>query len=622
MGKILDNINKPNDIKKIPRSQYPVLAEEIREFLIESVSKTGGHLASNLGTVDLTIALHAVLNLPEDKIVWDVGHQAYTHKILTGRKEQFDSLRQLDGLSGFPKRHECECDSFDTGHSSTSISAAIGMAVANTLDGNDNRVVAVIGDGALTGGLALEALNNVATLNKNFVIILNDNHMSISNNVGSMSKYLNKLRVGEYYNDLKIDVENSLSRIPKIGKNLVRSVKRTKDSLKNLIIPGGLFDDLGITYIGPVDGHNINGMIDIFNDALKIEHPIVIHVKTTKGKGYCFAEENPSKFHGINSFHVDTGLEIADSNKLLSYTDVFSRTIVNLAENDKKIVAITAAMPDGTGLSRFEKQFPNRFFDVGIAEEHAVTFAAGLAASGYKPVVSVYSSFYQRAYDQILHDVCLQKLPVTFIVDRAGLVGKDGETHQGIFDISFMSAMPNMTIIAPKDAKELIEAVKFAVKFAGPVAVRFARGTAYVSDYTVSDKIIYGKSEVLEQGKDLALIAVGNMVEECQKAVDLLKRAEIKVTFVNALFIKPLDKSMIVSLAEKHENIVVVEEAIKKGGYGESIQAFVMENNLDCKVTVLAIDNKFVEQGTVEELRDRLGISSKKIYEKVLKLVK
>lgn len=624
MGKILDDINEPNDIKKISRSEYPLLAEEIREFLIHSVSETGGHLASNLGTVDLTIALHAVLNLPEDKIVWDVGHQSYTHKILTGRKNQFDSLRQIDGLSGFPKRHECDCDSFDTGHSSTSISAALGMAVANTLNGNDNRVVAVIGDGALTGGLALEALNNVASLNKNFVIILNDNDMSISKNVGSMSKYLNKLRVGEHYNDLKEDVEHSLSRIPKIGKRLVQSVKRTKDSLKNLIIPGGLFDDLGITYIGPVDGHNINGMIDIFNDALKIEHPIVIHVKTIKGKGYVFAEENPSKFHGVNSFHVETGLEknVSGKNKLLSYTDIFSRTIVNLAEKNKKIVAITAAMPDGTGLSYFAEKFPDRFFDVGIAEEHAVTFAAGLAASGYKPVVSIYSSFYQRAYDQILHDVCLQNLPVTFIVDRAGLVGRDGETHQGIFDISFMSAIPNLTIIAPKDTKELVEAVKFAMDYDGPIAIRFARGTAYVSDDNTLQRMEYGKSNLLIQGEKIALIAVGNMVEETAKAVKLLREEGVYPTLVNARFLKPLDEDMVLQMAKTHDDIVVVEEGIKKGGYGESIETFIVENNLQSRVCVMAIEDHFVEQGSVDELRDRLGISSQKIYEKVLDLIK
>lgn len=624
MGKILDNINKPNDIKKISRREYPDLAEEIREFLIQSVSRTGGHLASNLGTVDLTIALHAVLNLPEDKIVWDVGHQAYTHKILTGRKADFEKLRKLDGLSGFPKRHESECDSFDTGHSSTSISAALGMAVANQLNGIDNRVVAVIGDGALTGGMALEALNNVASLNKNFVIILNDNNMSISENVGSMSKYLNKLRVGEHYNDFKVDVENSLSKIPKIGGRLVRRVKRTKDSIKNLIISGGLFDDLGITYIGPVDGHDINAMIDIFNDALKIEHPIVIHVKTVKGKGYKFAEDSPSKFHGVNCFDIETGTEIGiqKDKKLMSYTDVFSRTIINLAKENKKIVAITAAMPDGTGLTDFAKAYPDRFFDVGIAEEHAVTFAAGLAVSGYKPVVSIYSSFYQRAYDQILHDVCLQNLPVTFIVDRAGLVGRDGETHQGIFDISFMSAIPNLTIIAPKDTRELVDSLRFAMTYNGPIAIRFSRGTAYVGFRHAEENIILGKSQIIEKGKDVALIAVGNMVEETQRAVDALKEKGVYPTFVNARFLKPLDDELILKLAKSHRYLIVIEEGIKKGGYGEGIESLILENQINTKTLVMAIDNQFIEQGSVEELREKIGIDYKNICEKVLEIIK
>lgn len=622
MGQILDNINKENDIKKIDKDLYPILAEEIRSFLIEKVSKTGGHLASNLGTVDMTIALHAVLNFPQDKIVWDVGHQSYTHKILTGRKEQFDTLRQLDGISGFPKRHESDTDSFDTGHSSTSISAALGMAMANKLNNNNNKVVAVIGDGALTGGMALEALNNVASLGKNFVIILNDNNMSISQNVGSMSNYLNKLRVGEHYNYLKEDVETSLSKIPKIGKKIVKKVKKTKDNLKNFIIPGGLFDDLGITYIGPVNGHDINGMISIFKNALKIDHPIVIHVKTTKGKGYLPAQNNPSKFHGIGKFDVETGEEVKSSSAgTMSYTEVFSRTLVKLAKKNKKILAITAAMPDGTGLSRFQKEYPDRFFDVGIAEEHAVTFAAGLAASGYKPVVSIYSSFYQRAYDQILHDVCLQNLPVVMIVDRAGLVGQDGETHQGIFDVSFMSAIPNLTIIAPKDTKELIESVKFAMEYNGPIAIRFPRGTAYVAEKKTASLVELGKSEIVNDGYNIAIIAVGNMFEEVEKAYNLLMKENINPTIVNARFIKPLDKDMIEYVAKRHKQIIVVEEAIKKGGYGEAVSTYVQENCLDCNVKIMAIEDCFVEQGLVDELREKIGISSKKIYEKVKELV-
>lgn len=624
MKQILDRIKKENDIKKIDRAKYPELAEEIRAFLLEKISKTGGHLASNLGTVELTIALHAVLDLPKDKIVWDVGHQSYTHKILTGRKNAFDKLRQIDGLSGFPKRHESVCDSFDTGHSSTSISAALGMAAANQLEKKNDKIVAVIGDGALTGGMALEALNNVASLKRNFVIILNDNNMSISENVGSMSNYLSKFRVGEHYNDFKEDVENHLSKIPKIGQKLVKKVKRTKDNLKNLIIPGGLFDDLGITYIGPIDGHDINRMIEIFDNALKIDHPIVIHVKTIKGKGYTFAENNPSKFHGIGKFDIETGEESAkkDVPNVMSYTEVFSRTLVKLAKKNKKIVAITAAMPDGTGLSRFQKNYPDRFFDVGIAEEHAITFAAGLAASGYKPVVSIYSSFYQRAYDQILHDVCLQNLPVVMIVDRAGLVGQDGETHQGIFDISFMSAMPNIIIVAPKDTKELIEAMKFAINYNGPIAVRFPRGNAYVSDGAGNTEFELGKSPVISEGKDIAIVTVGNMFEETKKAVELLEKESVYPTIVNARFIKPIDYQMIEEIAEEHRTIVVVEEAIKKGGYGESVETYVHENNINTTVHVMAIDDRFVEQGQISDLRERLGISYRQIYEKVLELTK
>ena len=622
MKQVLDKINKENDIKKIDKRLYPVLAEEIRAFLIDKISKTGGHLASNLGTVDLTIALHAVLNLPHDKIVWDVGHQSYTHKILTGRKNEFDQLRQFGGLSGFPKRHESPCDSFDTGHSSTSISAALGIAMANKLNKSDDKVVAVIGDGALTGGLALEALNNVASLGRNFIIILNDNNMSISENVGSMSNYLNKFRVGEHYNEFKEDVVNSLSKIPKVGNKIAKRVKRTKDNIKNLFIQGGLFDDLGITYIGPIDGHDINGMIDIFEDALKIDHPIVINVKTIKGKGYSFAENDPSRFHGIGKFDIATGRQITDNKvKVMTYTQVFSKALINLAKQDKKIVAITAAMPDGTGLSDFKKQYPKRFFDVGIAEEHAVTFAGGLAVSGLKPVISIYSSFYQRAYDQILHDICLQNLPVVMIIDRAGLVGQDGETHQGVFDMSFMSAMPNMTIIAPKDTKELVESLKFAVKHNGPIAIRFPRGNAYVMEQQDDVVISYGKSEIVSHGKDIAVIAVGNMFEETMKAYKLLKKDNIDITLINARFIKPLDTVMIEEIAATHKMIVVVEEAIKKGGYGEAVASFIMEHGINTSVKIMAIDDQFVEQGMVEDLRKKIGIDYNSIYTEIRELV-
>lgn len=621
MSKLLEQINKPNDIKKIKLEDYAALAQEIRDFLIDSVSKTGGHLASNLGVVELTMALHTVLELPKDKIIWDVGHQAYTHKLLTGRKDLFANLREIDGLSGFPKRHESSCDSFDTGHSSTSISAALGIATANHLDKNDGKVVAVIGDGALTGGMALEALNNVAALKRNFVIILNDNNMSISKNVGGMSTYLNKLRVGEHYNDLKLDVEKKLRRIPRIGSKLVKRLKRTKDHIKKIFIPSGFFDDLGITYIGPVDGHDVLSLVEIFNDALKIDHPILIHVKTLKGKGYSFAEKNPSKFHGINSFDKETGIE-KNSTGLMTYTEVFSKKIVEMAKTDDKIIAITAAMPDGTGLSRFQKAFPDRFFDVGIAEEHAVTFAAGLAANGYNPYVSIYSSFYQRAYDQILHDVCLQNLPVKLMIDRAGLVGKDGETHQGIFDISFLSAIPNMTIISPSSQQELVKALEFSKKFKSPIAIRYSRGVAFSKDCTDDTEYKLGKGRMIKEGKNIAIIAVGNMLEEAYKALAMLEKDGIYPTLVDARFVKPVDYELIEKLSDCHRYIIVVEEGIKKGGYGESVETYLSEKEKNVRVSVMAVNDRFVEQGAVNDLRERIGISYKNIYDKVVTIQK
>ena len=614
MGKILDKINKPNDVCRLNKKYYKKLAEEIREFLLENVSQTGGHLASNLGAVELTIALHSVMRFPKDQIVWDVGHQAYTHKLLTGRREEFAKMRQLGGMSGFPKRHESPCDSFDTGHSSTSISAALGMATARKLNGGKEKIVAVIGDGALTGGMALEALNNVSQLKENFVIILNDNNMSISENVGGMSNYLNKLRVGERYNEFKVDVEQSLSKIPMVGNTLVRKVKNTKDHVKGLLLDSSWFDDWGITYIGPVDGHNMKEMISIFERAFKINHPILIHVKTVKGKGYLPAEERPALYHGVGSFDLEEGAE-GNTNKAPSYTDVFSKKLVSMAEKDSSIVAITAAMPDGTGLSRFQKYYPDRFFDVGIAEEHAVTFAAGMAVKGLKPYLSVYSSFYQRAYDQILHDVCLQNLPVRFIIDRAGLVGQDGETHQGVFDISFLSAMPNMTVLAPKDGNELEQAMEFADTIDGPVAIRFGRGKAYVSDQWEAMEL--GKAQVLQTGEKVALLAVGGMVEECAKAVERCGQDGINISFINARFVKPFDKDMIRQLQKKHSHLLIVEEGIKQGGFGQTVEAFVEEEKLSLNVETMAIDDCFVEHGTVPELRKRLGLDAETIYNKV-----
>ena len=616
MSKYLDEIKKANDIKKIDPSRYDELAKEIREFILDSVSHSGGHLASNLGAVELTIALHALLDLPEDKIVWDVGHQCYTHKILTGRKDDFTTLRSYEGLSGFPKRRESDCDCFDTGHSSTSISAALGIASANMIDEKDNKVVAVIGDGALTGGMAMEALNNVAMLNRNFVIILNDNNMSISKNVGGMSNYLSKVRAGSKYNRFKEGVAKVIGKVPKIGDRLVRRTKNTKDHLKNLIIPGGgLFDDLGITYLGPIDGHDIEGMMNIFEKAFEIDHPILIHVKTKKGHGYKHAEDDPSSYHGVSPFDVKDGVKKSD--KVSSYTDYFAEKIVDLAKEDTNIVAITAAMPDGTGLSKFALGYPDRFFDVGIAEEHAVTFAAGLALEGKKPFVCIYSSFFQRAYDQILQDVCLQDLPVKLLFDRAGLVGQDGETHQGIFDIAYLSSMPNMTILAPNSDQELMDAIDYAKDFARPIAIRYSRGAAYHTDF--KEKFEYGKSVVVHEGEGVCVIAVGNIYEEASKARLKFKEEGKRITLVNARFIKPLDTEMIKDMASKHKAIIVVEEGIKKGGYGEAVEIFVQENDLDVEIETIAIEDKFIEHGNVDQLRSQIGISSEDIISKVKK---
>lgn len=574
MKALLDNMKKENDIKKIPEDKLDLLAKEIRRFLIQRVSRTGGHLASNLGVVDLTIALHSVLDLPEDKIVWDVGHQAYTHKILTGRKEAFATLRFMNGLSGFPKTKEHPADAFNTGHSSTSISAALGIAMANQLEGNDHKVAAVIGDGALTGGMALEALNNVSSLKRNFVIILNDNEMSIAKNVGGLSQYL------------------------------------------KFVVKDGFFHDLGITYIGPIDGHDIAGMRTIFSQAFALDHPVIIHVKTKKGKGYKPAEENPTRFHGVAPFQMKTGEGIKAMGPK-TYTEVFSEYLVEKAKTNEKILAITAAMPDGTGLSRFKKAYPDRFFDVGIAEQHGVTFAAGLAIAGYRPVISLYSSFYQRAYDQVLHDVCLQNLPVTFIIDRAGLVGEDGETHQGIFDISFLSAIPNITILAPKNGEEIKKSLDFALTHPGPVAIRFPKGKDILEKVTTKTPFAYGTSSVDQLGHEIAILSVGTIMEEVVKCGEMLEKEGVKPTIVDARFLKPLDTKMLDWVMENHKYIIIVEEAIKRGGYGEAVEQYCYENGFSGKISTIAIEDQFVEQGKIIELREMLGMTANGIYEKI-----
>lgn len=610
---ILDRINSANDIKDIDREDLPELAENIREFLVSHVSETGGHLAPNLGCVELTMALHRVLDFPKDKLIWDVGHQSYVHKILTGRKDEMKSLRQLDGMSGFPKTCESDCDCFNTGHSSTSISAALGMACARSIKGTDEKIAAVIGDGAFTGGMVYEAMNNMADIKTSCLVVLNDNNMSIDQNVGGMSTYLSKLRVGQPYNDFKGNVERMLLSIPVAGERIAKGLKRSKDSIKQIFVPGMFFEELGVTYIGPIDGHDIDVMEATFRKALQLDKPILVHVKTIKGRGYIHAERHPSYFHGVEPFDVRTG-KVLREKKSMTNTAVFARKLVELGKRDERIVAITAAMGKGTGVSLFANEFPDRAFDVGIAEEHAVTFAAGLAASGLVPVVAIYSSFLQRAYDQILHDVCLQGLHVIFAVDRSGLVGADGETHQGIFDTAFLSHIPNMTIIAPKNRYELTRAMEWAVAYDGPVAVKYARGDAYYGLKEHMAPIERGRSEVIHRGSGLALLAVGSMVAEMEKVYDRLQDEQADITFVNARFVKPLDEALIDELSLTHDTIVVVEESIEHGGYGSLVDEYVQKKQLPVRVVIRAIDDSFVKHGSVEELRKLLGLDAESVY--------
>lgn len=613
---MLEKINRPNDIHKIALADFPALAAEIREFLIESVSKTGGHLASNLGVVELTLALHNVLDLPADKIIWDVGHQAYTHKILTGRKEGFANLRKEGGMSGFPKRKESDCDSFDAGHSSNSISAGLGYVRARDLLGQNHRVVSVIGDGSLTGGMAYEALNNAAELETNFIIVLNDNNMSISKNVGGMSSYLSALRTAEAYTGMKISATKMLKKVPKVGPAIVDTMRRTKSSIKQLIIPGMLFENMGITYLGPVDGHNMRQMMRLFNEAKRVEGPVLVHVLTEKGRGYTPACVHPDRFHGTGPFDIKTGRSISQK-KSPAYTDVFSDTMTALGKEHKKLVGITAAMPDGTGLKKFGQEFPDRLFDVGIAEEHAVSFAAGLALGGIIPVVAIYSSFLQRAVDQILHDVCMQNLHVIFAVDRAGLVGADGETHQGCFDLSYLSMMPNMTVMAPKNDWELSKMLEFAVYTAGPCAIRYPRGNAYQGLEEFQAPIQYGRSEVLHRGNEAAILSVGSMTAVCEQVYKDLKAEGYDPTFVNARFVKPLDTALLDELAEDHTLFVTVEENVKNGGFGEHVASYMEACHPNARVLSIAIWNRFVEHGEVDSLRAKIGLSPADILEAI-----
>ena len=611
---ILERIEKENDIKDVAPEDYDLLAEEIREFLINKISVTGGHLGSNLGTVELTMALHLSLNLPKDKIVWDVGHQSYTHKLLTGRRAGFERLRKYGGMSGFPKRKESECDCFDTGHSSTSVSAGLGLVKARDLKGEDSTVVSVIGDGSLTGGMAYEALNNAARIRTNYIIVLNDNNMSISENVGGMSKYLNNIRTADKYLDIKEGVYNSL--MDKKLDSVVQSIRRAKSSVKHLVIPGMFFEDLGITYLGPVDGHNINAMLKVFREAKRCKSAVLVHVLTQKGKGFAPAERHPARFHGAEPFDVETGLPLKPKTKS-NYTDVFSTVMCKLGDRNEDIVAITAAMPDGTGLKRFKNMYPDRFFDVGIAEEHAVTFAAGLAAGGMKPVVAIYSSFLQRAYDQILHDVCIQNLPVVFAIDRAGLVGSDGETHQGIFDLSYLSSIPNMHIMAPKNKWELSDMLKFAVGFDGPVALRYPRGEAYDGLKEFREPIVLGKAEWLLNDRQIVLIAVGSMVKTALEVRSALAKKGYGCSIINARFVKPIDTGIIDEALTSHELIVTMEENVASGGFGEKVRDYLAEKKSDAKLVTITIPDEYVEHGNVDILRREVGIDTETIVRRV-----
>lgn len=614
---LLERIEKENDIKKIDREDYELLAQEIRDFLIQKISVSGGHLGSNLGAVELTMALHLSLTLPQDKIIWDVGHQSYTHKLLTGRQSGFDTLRKFHGMSGFPKRKESACDAFDTGHSSTSISAGLGLVKARDIQGENNTIVSVIGDGSLTGGMAYEALNNASRLETNFIIILNDNNMSISENVGGVSKYLNNVRTADKYLGLKEGVYNTLVNMPK-GRSVVKQIRRAKSSVKQLVIPGMFFEDMGITYLGPVDGHDVNALVRVIAEAKRVKGPVLIHAMTEKGKGYAPAERHPARFHGAEPFEIETGIP-SKPRTTANYTDVFSTVMTKLGQRDEKIVAITAAMPDGTGLKRFRNMYPERFFDVGIAEQHAVTFAAGLAAGGMKPIVAIYSSFLQRAYDQILHDVCIQELPVVFAIDRAGLVGSDGETHQGIFDYSYLSSIPGMHIMAPKNKWELSDMLKFAVAFGKPIAVRYPRGEAYAGLKEFRAPIALGKSEWIYREEEVALFAAGSMVKTAEAVRDKLKEKGHKCSIVNARFIKPIDEEALQEALERHHLIVTLEENVASGGYGEKVREFLQASGAKAALITVAIPDTYVEHGNVDLLKEELRMDADSVAERILK---
>ncbi|ACA59539.1 deoxyxylulose-5-phosphate synthase [Candidatus Desulforudis audaxviator MP104C] len=606
---LLDGISHLTDLRALTPDQLDELAAELRDLIVSTVSRTGGHLAPNLGVVELTLALHYVFRAPDDRIVWDVGHQCYVHKILTGRKSQFHTLRQFEGLSGFPNRNESEYDCFGTGHSSTSISAALGMALARDLSGEDRNVVAVIGDGALSGGMAFEALNQAGHLGCRLIVVLNDNEMSIARNVGAMARYLSRLRTDPMYSRSKDEVESLLRRIPAIGPRVLGWIERIKDSLKYLVVAGMLFEELGFTYLGPIDGHNIPAMLNVFRQAQAVEGPVLVHVLTKKGKGYAPAEKNPDKFHGVGPFDPATGNTPTDAR--VSFTEVFGRTLVQLAEADSRILAITAAMTSGTGLGPFSRRFPQRFFDVGIAEQHAVTLAAGLAVEGYRPVVAIYSTFLQRAYDQVLHDVCLQKLPVVFALDRGGIVGEDGVTHQGVFDFSFLRPVPNLVMMAPKDENEFQHMLKTAVEHEGPIAVRYPRGTG--TGCALDQDLValpIGRAEVLREGDDITLIAIGNMVPTAVKAAEILAERGIEASVVNARFVKPLDEKCICHYARRTGRLITLEENVIAGGFGSAVQELLVAKGLtDVRVQLIGLPDVFIEHGAPHLLRAKYGLT-------------
>lgn len=618
MVTVLESIEQPQDLKKLSFSQLEKLAAEIRSLIIQTIAQNGGHLAPNLGVVELTLALHKVFDSPQDKFIWDVGHQAYIHKILTGRRLKFSSIRQLNGISGFPKRNESEHDAFGTGHSSTSLSAALGLALARDLSGQKSHVLAVIGDGSLTGGQAFEALNHTGHLGTRMTVILNDNEMSIAKNVGALSEYLSKMRTTSTYSKVKHDIEYLLRRIPAIGDSVAKTAERVKDSLKYLLVPGVFFEELGFTYLGPIDGHNIGSLVEVLQQTKNIDGPVLIHVITQKGKGYKPAECNAAQFHGVGPFCVETGA-INKTPGNPTYTSVFGDVLLKLAADDPDIVAITAAMPEGTGLKKFASHYPDRFWDVGIAEQHAVTMAAGLAAAGKKPVVALYSTFLQRAYDQVLHDVSLQKLPVIFALDRAGIVGEDGPTHHGVFDFSYLRHIPNIIVMAPKDEGELRNMFATAVQANAPVAIRYPRGSGTGADISKEPQVLpIGKAEELIKEGSIALLAIGAMVEPCMQAARLLVQKGIHCRVVNARFLKPLDGELIRRLARETGSIVTVEDNNLSGGFGSAVLEYINSNNLNwVKVLRIGWPDQFIEQGSRNELLDKYRMTPEGIAESV-----